>query len=168
MQHKIYLPNGLSSNVTAADLMNNLSVVISQPSRRLLQSGKSVEEIKEMVQRSLYSGRLLVVNTPLTVYDLTLSPDRTVIYITTNYMTADFSVASVVVDFPANSLVSADGLLYQSTTASFPLSDPIFQQSFYEAFSKSITMGIEGIVFILLSMVLLIFQLVIANRKGYH
>lgn len=37
MQHKIYLPNGLSSNVTTADLMNNLSVVISQPSRRLLQ-----------------------------------------------------------------------------------------------------------------------------------
>ena len=29
-------------------------------------------------------------------------------------------------------------------------------------------MGIEGIVFILVSMVLLIFQLVIANRKGYH
>ena len=109
-----------------------------------------------------------MVSTPLTVYSLRLSADRTVIYITTNYQSADFSVASVVIDFPANSLVSADGLLYQSTTASYALSDPIFQQSLYEIFSKDLTLGAEGIVFVLLSLVLLVFQLVITNRKGYH
>jgi hypothetical protein len=163
MEHKVFLPNGLSSSITAAQLMTNLSIVISQPSRRLL--GR--EEGKDQ-HRSLMSGRLLVVNTPLTVYSLTLSTDRTVIYITTNYVSTDFSVATVVVDFPGTALISADGLLYQSTTGSYSLSDPIFQQSLYQVFAKDITLGAEGMVFLVLSLLLLIFQLVIANRKGYH
>jgi len=79
----------------------------------------------------LKRGRLLAVNTPLAVYGLTISADRKVIYIITDYSTADFSVATVVVDFPGTTLVSADGLLYQSTTGSFSLSDPSFQQSLY-------------------------------------
>lgn len=138
MEHSVYLANGLSSNITAADLLNNLSVVISQPSRRLMEEGWSQEEIRSMEEESVRTDtdRLLIVNTPLTVYNLWMSADRTVIYIETNYVSADFSVASVVVDFPANSLVSADGLLYQSTTASYALSDPIFQQSLYEVFFK--------------------------------
>ena len=138
MEHTVYLANGLSSNITAADLLNNLSVVISQPSRRLMEEGWSQEEIRSMEEESVRTDtdRLLIVNTPLTVYNLWMSADRTVIYIETNYVSADFSVASVVVDFPANSLVSADGLLYQSTTASYALSDPIFQQSLYEVFFK--------------------------------
>ena len=107
-------------------------------------------------------------STPLTVYGLRISADRKVIYITTDFANADFSVASVVVDFPGTTLISADGLLYQSTTGSYALSDPIFQQSYYQIFSKNVTYETEGIVFILLSVLLLIFQLVIANRKGYH
>jgi hypothetical protein len=35
-QHKIYLPNGLSSNVTAQQLLVNLSVAIEKPYRRRL------------------------------------------------------------------------------------------------------------------------------------
>ena len=112
------------------------------------------------------SGRLLAVSTPLTVNGLTISADRKVIYITTNFANVDFSVASIVVNFPGTKLVSADGLLYQSTTASYALSDPSFQQSYFLIFGKNVTLGAEGIVFILLSIVLLIFQLVIANRKG--
>jgi len=111
---------------------------------------------------------MLTVSTPLTVQSLTISDDRTVIYVNTNYASADFSVANVVIDFPANSLVSSDGLLFQSTTASFPLSDPTFQQSVFTVFSKDIKLGAEGMIFILLSLLLLGFQLVIVNRKGYH
>ena len=64
--------------------------------------------------------------------------------------------------------MSSDGLLYQSTTASFALSSPIFQQSLFAAFSQDIRLGAEGIVFILLSLLLLLSQLIITNRKGYH
>ena len=87
------------------------------------------------------SPRMLIVSTPLQVKSLRISDDRTVIYIVTNYASADFSVANVVVDFPASSLVSSDGLLYQSTTASFPLSNPIFQQSLFKVFSQDIRLG---------------------------
>ena len=111
---------------------------------------------------------MLAVNTPLLVKSLTISDDRSVIFITTNYIPADFSVAEVVVDFPANSLVSVDGLMYQSTTGAFDLSDPTFQQSVFKAFSQDVRMGGEGVMLILLSLLLLIFQLMIANRKGYH
>lgn len=90
------------------------------------------------------------------------------IYIITNFQEADFSSASVVVDFPGTSLISADGLLYQSTTGSYSLSNPVFQASYFAIFSKDVSLSIEGIVFILLSILLLIFQLIIANRKGYH
>ena len=72
------------------------------------------------------------------------------------------------VDFPSNSLVSEDGLLYQSTTGNYALSSPTFQQSLYEVFSKNVTLGAEGMIFLLLSVVLLVLQLIIANRKGYH
>ena len=40
MEHSVYLPNGLASNITVEQLMTNLSVVISQPARRLLQGQK--------------------------------------------------------------------------------------------------------------------------------
>ena len=110
----------------------------------------------------------LVTVTPLAVKGLTISADRTVVYIITNAVTTDFSVSTVVVDFPGNSLISTDGLLFQSTTGSFSLSDPIFQRSLYDYFFKNDTYGAEGMIFILLSILLLIFQLVITNRKGYH
>ncbi len=58
-------------------------------------------------------------STPLSVKNLRISDDRTVIFITTDYANADFSVANVRIDFPSTALVSSDGLLYQSTTASF-------------------------------------------------
>jgi hypothetical protein len=144
--------------------MTNLSVTLQQPSRRLLVS----EDGREDEERMLIQGRLLVQSTALTVKGLTISADRTVIYITTNAQTADFSVATIVVDFPANSLISSDGLLFQSTTGAYTLADPIFQQSLYKYFAKNDSYGAEGIIFILLSILLLIFQLVIANRKGYH
>ena len=72
------------------------------------------------------------------------------------------------IDFPAGSLVSADGLNYQSTTATFPLNSPIFIQSVYEQLNKNDLLASEGIIFILLTLILLIIQLIIANRKGYH
>lgn len=72
-----------------------------------------------------------MVSIPLTVKSLTISADRTVLYITTNFVSTDFSVASIKVDFPGTALISADGLLYQSTTGSYALSDPIFQQTYY-------------------------------------
>lgn len=99
---------------------------------------------------------------------LTISADRKVIYITTNFQTVDFSTSNVVINFEAGVLVSSDGTIYQSTTGNFAMSSPIFSQSFYEAFSKDISSGAEGMIFILLSIILLVFQLVITNRKGYH
>ena len=105
--------------------MTNLSVTLQQPSRRRL------EELYPASNRLLTQGRLLVVSTPLTVKGVTISDDRSVIYITTNAEPADFSVAQVVVDFPGNTLVTSDGLYFQSTTASYALSDPVFQQSVY-------------------------------------
>jgi hypothetical protein len=125
MEHSVYLPNGLASNITVEQLMTNLSVVVSQPARRLLQGAKY------SAGRSLVSGRLLAVSTPLTVYGLSISADRKVIYIQTNFVSTDFSVASVVVDFPGTTLISSDGLLYQSTTSSYSLADASFQQSIY-------------------------------------
>ena len=84
---------------------------------------------------------MLTVVTPLTVQGLSISSDRTVVYITTNYVNADFSVATVVIDFPATALVSSDGLLYQSTTGTFALSNPVFQQSLFEIFYKNVSYG---------------------------
>jgi hypothetical protein len=110
--------------------MTNLSVSIQTPSRRLLQEGAR-----------LLHGRVLVVSTTLTVKGLTISSDRSVIYIITNAMSTDFSVASIVVDFPGGALVTADGLLFQSTTGLCPLSDPIFQQSLYQYFGKDDALG---------------------------
>ena len=72
------------------------------------------------------------------------------------------------IDFPAGSLQSSDGLMYQSTTASFALSSPIFMKSYYSVFKKNVTYGAEGMIFVILSLLLLGMQLVIANRKGYH
>ena len=104
----------------------------------------------------------------MTVKGLTISANRDVIYIITNAETTDFSVANVVVDFAGDALISADGLLYQSTTGSYSLADPVFQASLYEYFYKNDNLGAEGIIFILLSLLLLTFQLIITNRKGYH
>jgi hypothetical protein len=41
-------------------------------------------------------------------------------------------------------------------------------QSFYSTFSKNPALGAEGMIFVVLSVLLLGMQLVIANRKGYH
>jgi hypothetical protein len=41
-------------------------------------------------------------------------------------------------------------------------------QSYYQTFSKNVTLGAEGMIFVILSLLLLGMQLVIANRKGYH
>ncbi len=41
-------------------------------------------------------------------------------------------------------------------------------QSYYSVFSKDITLGAEGMIFVILSLLLLAMQLVITNRKGYH
>lgn len=41
-------------------------------------------------------------------------------------------------------------------------------QSYYSVFSKDVTLGAEGMIFVILSLLLLGMQLVIANRKGYH
>lgn len=110
--------------------MVNLTVTIETPLRRLLQE-----------QARMLEGRVLVSVTPLGVKGLTISADRTVVYIITNAVSTDFSVSTVVVDFPGNSLVSADGLLFQSTTGTFSLSNPIFQRSLYDYFFKNDTYG---------------------------
>lgn len=67
--HKVILAGGLSSSITAETIKTNLSVNVVQPARR----------------RLLVHGRLLAVTTPLQVSDVTISSDRTVIFITTNY-----------------------------------------------------------------------------------
>lgn len=69
LQNKIFLSGGLLSSITAEQLMKNLTVYVTTPSRRLL----------------FEVNRLLVVNTPLTVKSITISSDRTVLYIITNY-----------------------------------------------------------------------------------
>lgn len=55
--------------MTVEQLSSNLSVTVVTPSRR----------------RLLVSGRLLAVNNALQVKDVSISSDRTVIYIKTNY-----------------------------------------------------------------------------------
>ena len=79
--------------------------------------------------------------TPLVVKGLSISADRTVLYIITNAQSTDFSVSTVVVDFAGTALLSSDGLFFQSTTGSFSLSDPIFQRSLYDTFYKNDTLG---------------------------
>lgn len=66
--HKVILSGGLSNNISASDFVN-LSVSVVTPSRR----------------RLMLHGRLLAVNTPLSVQSVSISADRTVIFITTNY-----------------------------------------------------------------------------------
>jgi thiosulfate reductase cytochrome b subunit len=41
-------------------------------------------------------------------------------------------------------------------------------KSYFTAFSDNPTLGTEGLLFIILSIIILGFQLVIANRKAYH
>jgi hypothetical protein len=147
LKHSIFLTSALADSVTSDKLITNLAVKVRSTSRR----------------------RLLVVDNPLIIVPpVEISSDRKVIYITTNFVDADASTSSIVVDFQGGVLVSADGTIFTSTTDSFALSSPIYAQSYYNAFKKDITTGAEGMVFILLSLVLLVIQLVIANRKGYH
>ena len=85
----------------------------------------------------MLEGRQLVTSTSLTVKGLTISADRSVIYIITNAQSTDFSVATVVVDFAGTAILSSDGLLFQSTTGTYSLADPVFQSSLYEYFYKN-------------------------------
>ena len=113
--------------------------------------------------------RLLDVTNPLAISGVSISDDRKVIYITTNYdSNFDPNYASIQIDFEGGVLRTETGIVFQTTTGSFSLTDPAFTSSVYENFGKNITYGAEGMVFLCIAVVLLVIQLVITNRKAYH
>ena len=63
---------------------------------------------------------------PLTVKDLTISPDGYFVFVKTNNLATgiDFSKATIQINFKGGVLISKDGVIYQSTTDAFSLSDP--------------------------------------------
>ena len=62
----------------------------------------------------------------MVIEDVIISNDRKSIIVVTNFGYFDFSTASAVINFPAGTLITSDGQLYQTTTATFPLNSPIF------------------------------------------
>jgi len=69
--------------------------------------------------------------TPMSIRGVRISPDRRVVYITTDFQSFDFVSSNVVIDFQGGVLRTDDGTVFQSTTGSFSLLDPIFYNSMY-------------------------------------
>jgi hypothetical protein len=107
---------------------------------------------------------------PLTVKDLTISPDGYFVFVKTNNLATgiDFSKATIQINFKGGVLISKDGVIYQSTTDAFSLSDPIFMASYYAIYQLDYVLMTEGIVYSVLTLVLLIIVISILNRKTYH
>ena len=89
-----------------------------------------------MYLQILETRRLLLQTIPLTVKDLSISADGSFIFVKTNNLATeiDLSKASIQVNFKGGVLISRDGVLYQATTDSFSLSDPIFMASYYAVY----------------------------------
>jgi hypothetical protein len=70
------------------------------------------------------------------VKDLSISADGSFVFVKTNNLATeiDLSKASIQVNFKGGVLISRDGVLYQATTDSFSLSDPIFMASYYAVY----------------------------------
>jgi hypothetical protein len=104
------------------------------------------------------------------VKDLTISPDGYFVFVKTNNLAhgIDLSKATIKVNFKGGVLISKDGVVYQSTTDSFSLSDPIFMASYYAIYQLDYILMAEGIVYSVLTLVLTIIVLSILNRKTYH
>jgi len=118
----------------------------------------------------LETRRLLLQTIPLTVKDLSISADGSFVFVKTNNLATeiDLSKASIQVNFKGGVLISRDGVLYQATTDSFSLSDPIFMASYYAVYQLDYILMAEGIVYSVLTLVLLIIVVSILNRKTYH
>ena len=67
----------------------------------------------------------------MVIENVIISDDRRSIVVLTNFGFFDFSTASTVINFPAGSLMTSSGQLYQTTTASFSLNSPIFMEALY-------------------------------------
>jgi len=104
----------------------------------------------------------------MVILDVIISGDRKTIVVITNFGHFDFSTAKAVINFPAGTLITSDGRLYQSSTASFPLNDPIFMESLYKYFGFNLRYHIIGIFFTSFSLILLIVPFVLKNPRAYH
>lgn len=113
LMNKIVLPVPLAKNLTI-DRNSNISIYLYKESRRLL------------------SDRLLASVIMLSVLDLIIDPSYQAIFIKSTVPDiTDISGYTLKVDFASGLLVSEDGLPFDSTTNTFPMSDPTFLSSYY-------------------------------------
>lgn len=129
------MPQGLASNITAGSLSDGLFVelVIGGTSRRLL---------------------LQVV--VLSVQSLSINSGGYSLAILTNYYPADISTARVSVSFRAGALVSSNGTVYNQLTSAVSLNSPSYISSYISVFSNLINLQVEGIIFVLISFLVLL------------
>ena len=115
--------------------------------------------LKDGLKVVITSGerRLLLSTTTLTVQGLSISTNNMYIYILTNLIPVSLASSSVSVSFRAGALMTASGASYNQLTSSVTLSSSTsFIKSYYEVFGSFIYQQAEGIVFVLLSFLLLL------------
>lgn len=101
-------------------------------------------------------GRLLIQTVVLTVQSLSINAGGYSLSILTNYYPADISTATVSVSFRAGALVSSNGTVYNQLTTAVNLNSPAYISSYISVFSNLINLQVEGIIFVLISFLLLL------------
>ena len=146
MIHNVYLPEGLSASVTTADLAGAVVYLVQQTTSR----------------------RLLSTLTPLDVKSIVIERPNNIL-VTTNILgNIDLTTAKIQINFPGGSLITANGIPYSSTTATFALSDPIFTGSYFKVYNDTVITKIMGIVFISISILFIIILLILPEKRTYH
>jgi len=111
------------------------------------------------------AGRLLLTTVSLSVSSVTLSAGRNFLTIMTNYYPADPSSSTISINFQAGTLLASNGSLYNQLSGTVSLSNPTFLNSYYHVFNRNIYMQAEGIIFVLISFLLLVGSYILKNNK---
>ena len=141
-EHKVDLPNGLSSSSTADAIKNGVSVTLTTG-----------------------TARMLVSTVTLSVQSVSISGNRDFLTILTNYQAVNIQTSSILVNFQAGTLISSSGSSYSQLSGTVSFNTPAFLNSYYEFFSSNNSLQIEGIVFVLLSFVLFLCSIPLKNKK---
>ena len=107
------------------------------------------------VDLSVGSSRLLLTTVSLSVSSVTLSANRNFLTVLTSYYPASPWSSTVAVNFQAGTLLTSSGTVYNQLTGSVSLSNPSYLNSYYATFDRNLFLQAEGIIFILLSFILL-------------
>jgi hypothetical protein len=113
-EHKVDLPEGLSSQSSLSAIQHGLTVDLATGTARLLLSTVS-----------------------LSVQSVSISTNRAFLTILTNYYPANALTSSVSVNFQAGTLLTGTGIPYNQLSGTVVLNNPTFLSSYYTIFSEN-------------------------------